>query len=177
MRRLLAAILFLVPAPATANCLAGGTPSYQDITYIRVTQYSLVGILHPRYEFEAIGVPPAGSRPARVTASLSARRAVPFFGNYVAMNPKQGFDDVAAVLERNRFLDMRMTAAKCCVIDGPEDSITVIRCNVTTTLAAVSQGGAANLEDAQGKAFLRLEDQLRQTIFAEKWVTPTPGPG
>ncbi len=170
MKRLLAAILFLSPAPAIANCTAGATPSYHDITYIRVRQYSLVGILHPRYEFEAVSAPPAGSRPARVTASLSARRAVPYFGNFVATNPKQGFDDVAAVLERSRFFDMRMTVPKCCVIDGPEDSITVIRCNVTTTLATASEGGSANLDDAQGKAFLRLEDQLRQTIFAEKWV-------
>jgi len=92
------------------------------------------------------------------------------------MNPKQSFDDVAAVLERSRFFDMRMAAPKCCVIDGPEDSITVIRCNVTTTLATVSEGGLANLEDAQSKVFLRLEDQLRRTIFAEKWATPTPGP-
>ena len=157
--------------------MAGGTSSYQDITYIRVRQYSLVGILHPRYEFEAIGVPAAGSRPARVTASLSAHRAVPYFGNFVAMNSKQGFDDVAAVLERSRFFDMRMTAAKCCVIDGPEDSITVIRCNVTTTLATASEGGSANLDDAQGKAFLQLEDRLRQTIFTKKWATSTPSPG
>jgi len=158
VRRLLAAILFVSPAPAIATCIAGGTPSYQDITYIRVRQYSLVGILHPRYEFEAISVSAAGSQPARATASLSAHRAVPYFGNFVAMNPKQSFDDVAAVLERSRFFDMRMAAPKCCVIDGPEDSITVIRCNVTTTLATVSEGGLANLEDAQSKVFLRLED-------------------
>ena len=96
--------VFLAPAPALANCMAGGTPSYHDITYIRVRQYSLVGILHPRYEFEAISVPPAGSRSARVTASLSAHRAVPYFGNFVAMNPKQDFDDVAGVLEREPLL-------------------------------------------------------------------------
>jgi hypothetical protein len=165
-----------LPVPVMANCAPGGNPSYQDITYIQVKQFSLVGVSHPSYDFQATSFAPTGLQPARVDASLSARRAVPFFGNFVAVNPKQSFDDVAAVLEQSHFFDMRMTVPKCCVIDGPEDSITVIRCNVTTTLATVSKGGSANLEDAQGTKFLHVEDHLRKTIFAQKWERPTPGP-
>ncbi|HET6276498.1 MAG TPA: hypothetical protein VFE16_11265 [Candidatus Cybelea sp.] len=57
-----------------------------------------------------------------------------------------------------------------------EDAVTAIRCGVTTTLGTASAGGTSNLEDAQGKAFLRLEDELRKAIFAEKWIAPTPAP-
>jgi hypothetical protein len=173
---LLVAIAFLLPAPAVANCAAGATPSYQDITYVNVRLYSLVGATHPRFEFKGRDLPPQGSFKGFAQSSLNARRAVPFAGSFVAVNPHQAFGAVVTVLEQNHFFDMRMTAPTCCIIDGPEDVVTAIRCGVTTTLSTASEGGTADLEDAQGRAFLQLENDLRATIFAQKWATPAPTP-
>lgn len=173
---LLLAIMFLVPVAAAARCAAGGVPSYRDITYVNVRLYSLVGILHPFFEYEGKIVPPRGSRSAFADGSLDARRAVPYVGKFVALQPHQTFDAVVAVLAQNHFFDMRMTAPACCVIDEPEDAVTAIRCGVTTTLGTASAGGTVDLDDAQGKAFIRLEEELRKAIFAEKWIAPTPAP-
>lgn len=173
---LLLAVALLVPVPAAASCAAGGVPSYQDITYVKVRLYSLVGILHPFFEYEGRIVPPRGSYKAFADGTLDARRAVPYVGKFVAVEPHQTFDAVVAVLAQNHFFEMRLTAPACCLIDGPEDAVTAIRCGVTTTLATATAGGTADLGDAQGKAFLRLEDALQKTVFAAKWIMPTPVP-
>ena len=176
LARLLAVIAVLLPAPVMANCGSGGALTYSDVTYVDVRQYSLVGVLHPYFEFEATAIPQTASFKGRVAASLNARRAVPYFGSFVAADPQHAFDDVVGVLERNHFFEMGLTAPYCCYLDGPEDAVTVVRCGVKTTLATVSEGGEVRLDDAAAKAFFRLEDELRKTIFAEKWTLPTPDP-
>ncbi len=169
---LFAAAALLIPAPVVASCLPGGVPSYGDVSYVYVRQYSLTGIRYPSFEFEAT----AARRKAAPTVSLVARRAVPFIGSFVAVDPERTLGDIVAVLERGKYFDMHLTAPFCCYLDGPEDVVTVVRCGVKTSLATITEGGEANLDDAQGKAFFRLEDTLRKAIFAEKWTEPTPAP-
>jgi hypothetical protein len=159
-----------------ADCAAGAAPSYGDITYVAVGQSSLTGMSHPWFAFEGTRRPRFGSHKESADVSLTARRAVPFLGNFVAEEPQQAFSAIVAVLERRRFFDMRMTAPYCCYIDGPEDGVTVVRCGVTTTLGTIGKGGEVRLDDARGEAFFGLEDELRKVIFAQKWTVPTPPP-
>lgn len=174
--RALVLIVILLPAPAMADCSSRGVPSYGDITYVDVRQYSLVGILHPSFEFEGTVLPPTASLGRRSEASLVARRAVPFLGKFVAIDPQRAIAEVVGLLEQNHFFEMRLTAPYCCYLDGPEDVVTVVRCGVRTTLGTISEGGEVRLDDDAAKAFFRLLDGLRKTIFTEKWTVPTPTP-
>lgn len=88
----------------------------------------------------------------------------------------QSLGDAVAILERHRFFQMRLNPARALYIDGPEDEIIAARCGVTTTLGTIGRGGEAELNDDQGKAFVKLEDDLRRVIFSEKWALPTPAP-
>jgi hypothetical protein len=175
LARLLVAIAALLPVPVMAECAPGGIPSYRDITYVYVRQYSLVGIRHPYFEFEATAIPQRPGFKGRTEASLNAKRAVPYRGSFVAVDPQRAFDHALAVLEQKHFYDMHLTPG-CCYIDGPEDVVTVVRCGVKTSLATISEGGQLRLDDAAGKAFFQLEDELLKTIFLEKWTMPTPAP-
>jgi hypothetical protein len=173
--RLLVAFAVLLPVPVMADCSPGGTPSYRDITYVYVRQYSLVGILHPYFEFEATAIPQNSGFKGRTQASLNAKHAVPYRGSFVAVDPQRAFDHAVAVLDQEHFYALHLTP-HCCYLDGPEDVVTVVRCGVKTSLATISEGGQVRLDDAAGKAFLQLEDDLRKAIFLEKWAMPTPAP-
>jgi hypothetical protein len=175
LARLLVATAVLLPVRVMADCAPGGILSYRDITYVYVRQYHLVGIPAPYFEFEATAIPQNSGFEGRTQASLNAKRPVPYRGNAVAADPQRVFDDAVTVLERNHFYAMRLTP-HCCYIDGPEDVVTVVRCGVKTSLTTISEGGQVRLDDAAGKAFLQLEDDLRKAIFLEKWTMPTPAP-
>ncbi len=174
IRALALAVCFL-PAPAAAACGYAAPPSYQDITYVSVSQYSLVGQLHPRFQYEALLTPRSPDPGRRAVASLKATRGVKYTGTFVAVDAQHGLREVVATLERDHFFDLRLTPAPATTfyMDGPEDRITVLRCGVTTTLGTVASGGQVELNDAQGRAFTGLEDDLRNTIFSEKWVLAT----
>lgn len=108
--------------------------------------------------------------------TLSAKRAVKLHGDFVAADPQRTFAGVLAVLERNRFFEMRLTPVSPRYLDGPEDAVTVVRCGVTTTLGTVAPGGQVDLDDAQAKAFFSLGNDLRNAIFSEGWTRSTPPP-
>lgn len=152
-------------------------PSYQDIRYAKIVQYSLTGTGWPRYAYEAVTYPQIGAVAGRTVVTLSAKRAVKLHGGFVAADPQRSFSDVLAVLERDRFFEMRLSPTKVRYIDAPEDVVTVVRCGVTTSLGTIAQGGAeVGLDDAQGKAFFSLENDLRNAIFSENWMRPSPSP-
>jgi hypothetical protein len=171
--RALVLAIGLLPAPVAAACVYGSPPSYEDITTVSVGQYSLVGQSHPSFQYKGYLTPRSTDPKKRAAATLTATRAVKFNGNFVAADPERSFHDIVATLERNHFFDLRLSPAPetTFYLDGPEDRITVQRCGVTTTLGTVASGGQVNLNDAQGKAFVSLEGDLRNIIFSQKWVT------
>lgn len=173
---LLALVIGLAPISASASCVAGAPPAYEDIRYVDVSQSSLTGPLHPWFKYEALLVPAHGSVPARADVSLSAKRAVKFLGDFEAAAPLRTFADVVSVLKADDFFAMQLTPTTEGYIDGPEDSVTVDRCGITWGLGTTGSGGFVMLNDTQGRAFFKLEDDLRNAIFSAQWIRSTPRP-
>ncbi|MBV8373116.1 MAG: hypothetical protein JOY69_07625 [Candidatus Eremiobacteraeota bacterium] len=174
--RVLFALLYVLPIPVAATCEPGAAPSYGDITYIKISQFSLTGIRHPSFHYEATVIPSFGVRKGYATATLIADREVKFQGSFVAVDARRTFSDTVAVLERDGYFNLRLNPSSTLYIDGPEDAITAARCGISTTLGTVSMGGEIDLNDAQFQRFLQLEDDLRYVIFSERWVPQTPHP-
>ncbi len=168
----IAAAIVVCPLAARASCDTAAPPAYEDITYIKVSQYALVGQQHPWYTYEAAYYI-AGHH---ANVSLNAHRAVGIIGSFVSTKPLDSFKNVVQALERDRSFAMRLRPAASLYLDGPEDSVTVSRCGVTTTLSSVTSSQELNLDDAQGKAFFALLSDLRETIFRQKWETPPRQP-
>jgi hypothetical protein len=118
-----------------------------------------------------------GSISSHAYGRLSAKRAVKFIGDFVAADPLRTFDQVMTVLKTDNFLVMRLTPTTAQYIDGPEDAVTVVGCGVTWTLGTAGRGEFVLLDDVQGRAFFKLVDDLRNTIFSAPWVRPSPEPG
>jgi hypothetical protein len=98
---MLFASLMLTEA-ASASCDDRSSPSYDDISYIKFSEYSLVGQLHPWFTFE--GTAYRQSDKPRVIATLNRRRATTFIGTYQALTPDQAFRSVVEVLRNLDFL-------------------------------------------------------------------------
>lgn len=163
-------IILTSPLEARASCDTGAPPVYEDVTYIKVSQFALVGQQHPWYTYEAVYY--SAGRHANV--SLGAHRAVGMMGSFVSTAPLDSFRNIVQVLKRDGFFAMRLQPAAALYLDGPEDSVTVTRCGVTTTLSSVTSSQELRLDDAQGKAFFALLADLRSTILRQKWKTPSP---
>jgi hypothetical protein len=91
-------------------------------------------------------------------------------------NDPNTFRALQAVLSRDRFYDARLTPQRPSYLDGPEDSLTVVRCSVATTIGMVV-GGEIDQDNGQVAALLKILDDLQATVFALPWkVAPTPSP-
>jgi hypothetical protein len=161
--------------PALASCDAGGLLSYGDVTYVKVVQDSLVGQQHPSYTYEGAYYR-FGQNGPHANVSLDARRATKIRGTFVAVKPMAAFTAIVAVLRGDDFFKMRLRPTKALYLDGPEDSVTVSACGMTTTLSTNPDlgGDEMDLNDAQAEAFFRLEADLRSAIFAQQWEAPPP---
>jgi hypothetical protein len=170
VRCLISAIAFvlLCPLAAVASCAPGSQPSYDDITYVKFVEYSLVGNQRPAFTFTA-------SRwlykriPPNTYASLEKLKVSPAATPVPAANAANAMAAVVDVLRTHDFFAMKLTPMPATRLDGPEDSITVERCGVSTTLSTIPKTDEVNLNDAQAKAFFALEDDLRTAIFAQQW--------
>lgn len=143
-----------MPLATRASCDTGAAPAYEDVTYIKISQYSLLGQQHPWYKYEA-GYCSVGRY---TNASLDAHRAVGMIGSFVSAAPLDSFKSTLHVLERHRFFNMRLQPVAALYVDGPEDSVT--------------SSQELRLNNAQGRAFFALLDDLRVTILMQKWETP-----
>ncbi|HEY4433810.1 MAG TPA: hypothetical protein VGM99_05355 [Candidatus Cybelea sp.] len=162
------------PLQAAASCIAGSPLSYEDIRYVAVGQFSLTGQLHPSFSYE--GHVHWSRASLRADASLDAKRAVKFKGSFVAVDPMRTFRDIVLVLQQNAFFSMRLNPATNLYVDGPEDGVTVTACGVTWTIATTNRAEETSLSDPAAKAFFSLMHALRDTIFSERWMSPSPTP-
>jgi hypothetical protein len=142
-----------------------GLPTYDDITYIKVTQFSLVASHWYTYE----SYYQTSTDGLRVSVSLESRDAPLPKGQYVAVHPTDAFRSVADILKASQFFDMHLALTKTPYIDGPEDEITVERCGVTTTLGTISRTERLDFNAPPAKQFFALEARLRDTSFAQTW--------
>ena len=174
MKRFLQCFLFAamaMPHVAKASCDTSAPPSYDDVGYVRISIYSLVGQLHPWFTYEGWSAGESDHFPA----TLVARRATKFRGQWQAGDSKASFRAVVDVLKRNNFFEMRLHQSAAYYLDGPEDEIVVGRCGVETILTTLPPGGLSDLDDSQGKALFRLERDLQDTVFAQQWGMPPDG--
>ena len=178
MKRVLHMFVFVfaaaaVPHLANASCDSGASPSYDDVGYVRISIYSLVGQFHPWFTYEGSSTFFQGSD--RSSATLIAKRATKFSGQWEAVDPKLNFRNVVGVLKRDNFFEMRLHQSANYYLDGPEDEIIAGRCGVETIVTTLPPGGHADLDDSQGKALFRLERDLQDTVFAQQWRIPQDG--
>lgn len=165
--------MLLEPLPANGACTSGSPPSYEDVTYVKVAQYSLVGQQWPSYTYEGAYYR-FGQHGPHASVTLEARRAAKIRGTYVAVDPMRSFAAIVAVLEKDDFFTLRLQPTKSLYIDGPEDAITVSRCGVTETLGTAAGSDEMDLQDAQAKVFFAVESDLRGAIFSQQWEAPRP---
>jgi hypothetical protein len=138
---------------------------------IRSVPFSIVGQLHPWFTFEGWSVGDSD----RSSATLVAKRATKFRGQWEAIDPKATFRNVVHVLKRDNFFEMRLHQSVAYHLDGPEDEIVVGRCGVETILTTLPSGGDPELADGQGKALFQLERDLQDAVFAQQWRIPQDG--
>jgi hypothetical protein len=177
VRFFVAAVCFalLCPLEATASCAPGAPPSYADITYVKFVEYSLVAMHRPAFTFTAVRwlykrIPP------KTYAALEKTRATLPSAPSAAVNPEAALAAAVNVLRQHDFFAMHLSPMPATSLDGPEDSITVARCGVFTTISTISNSDEVNLDDAQAKSFFALEDDLRTAIFKQQWQSSTPQP-
>jgi len=173
MKRILQVFVFVavtMPHVANASCDNGAPPSYDDVNYVRVAIYSLVGQLHPWFTYEGWSTHVGDSDHS--TATLVAHRATRFRGQWEAVDSKSSFQNVIDILKRNSFFEMRLHQSNASHLDGPEDEILVGHCGVETMLTTLPSGGNPDLNDNQGQALFHLERDLQDSIFAQQWRLP-----
>jgi hypothetical protein len=163
---------------AAASCLPGATPSYDDIRYVAVQQYSLTA-QRPRYAYEARYTPSGSGTPPYAFATLKATRNVPITGDFVAAKPAAVYASSIAILRSAQFFDIRLStpaAGQSRYIDGPEDTVTVVACGIRWALGTANTGDSIDIGNAQARQFFKLENDLRAAIFSSQWVRQTRTP-
>lgn len=167
----LATVLWLtlsMPLHASASCAAGAKPSYDDVTYLKIVQYSLVGG-RPAYTFSARRYVYARGGPATYASLLNGRTNASAAAMRAA-DPNGAFAAVVHVLQRHDFFDMHLQPTQDRYLDGPEDTIAVGRCGVETALSTIAQSDELDMSGPQAQALFALEDDLRAAIMAQTWV-------
>jgi hypothetical protein len=164
---LIVAALVLLPICARAGCGPGETPTYQDIQFVEVKRYALVGSQHPRF---TATFDQRYSGPAKrdlVYAMLYSGSKMPIAGTFVLDNAAT-LAPLQRVLEKDRFYQLKLTPTSTHMyLDGPEDSIKVTRCGVATVFG---YGVHSFVErDAQWDRLTQLLDDLQSAIYAMAW--------
>lgn len=170
-----AAFLALLPVTVFGTCVGGAVPSYDDIRYVDVRQFSLSRD-RPWYEYQATFFPSDARGNARAIVTLTGKQGVALVGNYVAVEPIATFDQTIAALKAASFFDMRLSPARVLYIDGPEDGVSVVACGIGWTLGTANRGYEIDLNDSNARRFFTLLDDLRKTIFSAPWTKPLPPP-
>lgn len=173
---LYATVLALLPGIALGSCVGGAAPSYDDIRYVDVRQFSLVSGEHPWYEYQATFFPPDAQGKVRAIVTLASKQGVALVGNYVAVEPIATFERTIAALKAASFFDMRLSPARLLYVDGPEDGVSVVACGIGWTLGTINRGYEIELNDSNARRFFILLDALRKTIFSAPWTKPSPAP-
>ena len=166
MAIILAAVT-LLPICARAGCGPGERPTYQDIQSVIVKRFALVGHDYPRFtaSFDQRYFGPA--KRELVLASLDSDRRMPIAGNFTLENSAT-LAPLQHVLENDRYYELKLTPTNAHLyLDGPEDTIEVTRCSVTTTLGYAVHSFVEH--DAQWDALTHVLDDLQRVIYAMPW--------
>lgn len=166
---------------ARASCAPDGTPDASDITYVHVRQYPFPVPREPAFDVAVLRrtvLRPNGDALHGTSARLIALRTEPVpRGNYVLAGDAAALlRDLAATLERADYTTIRFSPATRMLLEGPNDTVTVQRCGVTTIISTNPDPLVAQTySDANGKRFLDLVDAIDAIVSAQNWV-PEPPP-
>jgi hypothetical protein len=161
------------PVEALASCAPGGTPTYKDIEGIAVRRCGMVGFIYQVL--------------ARNDGFIFFRGQfnAPVNGYYDGHNGQALFESLLKILQERDFFSLRLRESPTFYIDGPCETVEIMRCGVVTAVGGLGVdmlAREADLKDAQTARFDSLVNTLQTPIFAWPWstehqeVTPTPAP-
>jgi hypothetical protein len=172
--------LAFIAQRAIAGCAPGETPTYDDIRSIYVDRHALVPASHPQFTAHFV-MSVSRNRETGVvtddafTGRLDSRN-VPLKGSFIESDPHT-FSILRATLKKHDFYALRLTpATKVILLDGPEDTITVIRCGVATSIGYFSAGEFVDPQNGQLEALRALLDDLQNAIVTFPWTPVPPSP-
>ncbi|MGC8485836.1 MAG: hypothetical protein ACP5O6_09415 [Candidatus Baltobacteraceae bacterium] len=147
-----------------ANCAIGGARRYRDISGISVRRTGLTDIGDPKYRF---------SVDKNGFVAFDGAEKTPIVGNYDGRDGRQLLLRLVAILRNRSFFEMSLRTSRKIYIDGPEDSISVLRCGVVTTISTVGSRSVAfeaALHGERMRRFFALLRALEAPIFAWPWT-------
>jgi hypothetical protein len=182
MRHALAAfVLLLLSMPeAYASCLDGGTPTYDDVSYISVGRFTIIAPQTRQFSATLNRIRWAPESPDKqgtfFTGWLRQRDDKPLktgFYSIESMKAQTLFAKLLEEIQSAEFYSLHLTPYKGHYVDGPYDGITVGRCGVLTTLTFAPLGTSdtevPDGDDAHAKRLSALLDGLQNVIYAAPW--------
>ncbi len=104
-------------------------------------------------------------------------------GNYDATDGSRLFSKVVSTLRDWDFYSIRLRETPMPYMDGPLDTVAVMRCGVVTVVGTLGTAGLpfeADLRDPETDRFMKLVNALQTSIFAWPWskerLDPLPSP-
>jgi hypothetical protein len=161
-----------LPVAGVADCGHGQVANYNDVRAIFVRR----GVGEANYSFTTYD--------NGVMVLLGKSRA-PVSGGYSGSDGSRLFASMLDALRKADFYSMRLREAPIPYLDGPSETVAVLRCGVVTaigTLGTREIATEADLRDPQTTRFRALVDSLQGFIIAWPWSkerrepTPTPSP-
>ena len=166
-----ALLAVLLPSSVLADCAPGSIPMYSDIESVAVRRCGVVG---PMYRFIA-------SDTGFIWFNGIARTSV--LGSYSGGDGKTLLKTLIELLQRYDFYAMRLRRTPVFYLDGPCETIEVMRCGVATAIGGLGVDllpFEADVEDPQTSRFNALLNELQAPILAWPWAKearePTPAP-
>lgn len=141
--------------------MRGRAAGYDDVTSVYVRRDGVNG---PHYRFWV----------SRNVIFFSGRSRTPVVGNYETSDGVRLFSQLVTTLRDGRFYSIRLHETPVQYIDGPFDTVAVMRCGVVTGLGTAGVSGLpfeADLHDAQTDRLIELVDALQSRVFA--WPSST----
>jgi hypothetical protein len=151
----------------------GRAPTYKDIDGVAVRRCGVVGF---NYQFWAR---------SNGWIFFHGQFNTPVNGYYDGHDGQALFESVVKILQEQDFFSLRLRASPTLYVDGPCETVEVMRCGVVTALGGLGVDmlpWEADLKDAQTARFESLVSAIQAPIFAWTWssehqeVVPTPSP-
>ena len=184
MRQALAVLVMLLLCmhAACATCLDGGTPTYDDVSYISVGRFTMIAPQTRQFSATLNRIRWVPENPDKQNTLYSGwlrqrddKPLKPGFYSFENAKAQTLFEKLLDEIQRSDFYSLHLTPYKGHYVDGPYDGITVGRCGVLTTLTFAPLGTSdtevPDGDDAHAKRFSTLLDSLENAIYAAPGIS------
>jgi hypothetical protein len=180
----LVAMASATPAAAIASCEPGGAPDAGDITAVFAQHHGFPVSREPEFRLSVSGSPHYDAKLRRMTTELKVQltalglRPVPRGVYALDGDPAALLSTLASTIERADFFTLRFTPTDRMYLEGPSDSVAVVRCGVRTIVSTIPEPFEwLNLCDANARRFFALIDRIGEIVSAQRWTRlPDPSP-